>query len=356
MRPPEKPSRAEARRGGRSPPGSTNAVSRDLRGPLGRGHRLALALGLAALVLATTAGPPSGPRPRLAGAPLSVEAQTAQPGARQPAQPRRKRSRPARDESYQKPAAAAATAAPEVPVVEEPRADAERRARAQGSIVVPRSGSAPTVRIPLADGLPGRLARGELPLAWDLKRFAGRAQFELVREEGRAVFRLASEASSFALHRDVAVDLEQFPILTWWWKVTRLPARGDLRARETDDQAAQVYLVFPRSPSPRTSSDVLGYVWDSHAPAGLRATNPRWSNVRVIVLESGERRAGAWVREERDVRRDYIDLFGKTPPTLGKVALMTDSDQTRSQSEAFFDELRFRRAGASSTSQPGRPN
>jgi hypothetical protein len=201
-----------------------------------------------------------------------------------------------------------------------------------------------------------RLADGELPPAWSLKRFAGRAQFELLREAGAPVFRLASQGASFALHRDVIVDLRDFPVLAWSWKVTRLPVRGDVRHRQTDDQAAQVYVVFPRSPSPRRASEVLGYVWDSQAPVGLHATNQAWENVRVIVLESGERRRGEWVREERDVRADYAALFGKEPPPVGRVAVMTDSDQTRSQSEALFGELTFQRASSVPPSQPGRPN
>ena len=34
-----------------------------------------------------------------------------------------------------------------------------------------------------------------------------------------------------------------------------------------NDQAAQVYVIFPRWPSLATS-DVIGYVWDTQAPIG----------------------------------------------------------------------------------------
>jgi DUF3047 family protein len=320
---------------------------------------------LATLLVVTGSASPPTPPIHLGGI-ATAEAQTSDSSTRPQGPLRRRQSRAAREEAPAKapgpPAAPVAVPAPapapapDVPYVEDSRADPERRPRPPGAIVVPRGGSGPAVTVPLTDSPALRLGRGELPPAWDLRRFAGRPQFELAREDGRPVFRLASQAASFALHRDVAVDLGRYPMLTWSWKVTRLPARGDVRAPETNDQAAQLYLVFPRTPSPRTSSDVLGYVWDTQAPAGQRATNPRWGNVRVIVLESGARRAGTWVREERNARQDYIELFGKEPPTLGKVALMTDSDHTRGQSEAFFQELRFTRPEASSPSQPRAPN
>jgi hypothetical protein len=284
-----------------------------------------------------------------------AEAQPGQPGSR-PAAPARRKRAPAPEEPQPRSAATEPAAVPEAPELGDDR-ELDRRARPPGAVDVPRTAPGATVKVPLADGLPGgRSARGDLPPAWEAKRFAGRIQFELGRDDGRPVFRLASRASSFALHRDVAVDLEQFPILTWSWKVTRLPPRGDVRDQHTNDQAAQVYLIFPRSPSPRTRSDVLGYVWDSQAPVGLTAVNHQWGNVRVFVLQSGERRAGTWIREERNVRQDYIALFGTAPPLAGKLALMTDSDQTRSQSEAFFGELTFQRAAAPPTSQPRSPN
>lgn len=236
------------------------------------------------------------------------------------------------------------------PPIDEPKADTERQ-RPQVPFVVPQSGPGPVVAIPLADALPGgRLAPGELPPAWALKRFSGRAQFELTRDDGRQAFRLVSQASSFALHRDVSIDLQQFPVLTWSWKVVRLP-RGDER-----DQAAQVYVIFPRAPNPRASSDVVGYIWDSQSPVGHRAMNPDWPNVRVVVLESGAERAGKWVREQRDVRRDYVALFGKEPPAVGRVAVMTDSDHTRTTSEAFFSDLAFQRAQAVAPPEPSRRN
>ena len=73
-------------------------------------------------------------------------------------------------------------------------------------------------------------------------------------------------------------------------------------------------------------------------------------------MESGAERAGTWVREERNVRRDYIALFGKEPPAVGRLAVMTDSDHTRTASEAFFSELAFQRAEAPSAPEPSPRN
>ena len=182
---------------------------------------------------------------------------------------------------------------------------------------------------------------GGIPYGWSLKQFSGDPSVESKQEGDRVFVRLASRKSSFALYRDVTVDLREFPLLTWSWKVTALPERGDVRSAAADDQAAQVYVVFPHWPFPRATSDVLGYVWDSRAPAGLALKSGRAENVRLIVVESGAEKLGRWLTVTRNVANDYRTLFGKEPSTVGRVAIMTDSNDTGSSGEVLFSDLVF---------------
>jgi hypothetical protein len=201
--------------------------------------------------------------------------------------------------------------------------------------------SANRIRVAIADPVPGRLPAEGVPRGWQLKEFAGQAAVEVVRNEGRVALHLRSDQASFAVHRDVVVDPKTFPYLTWSWKVTQLPAAGDVRDGARDDQAAQLYVVFPRWPSPRTASEVIGYVWDSRAPVGTHVTHPKASNVRIVVVESGGSALDRWQRYERNVADDYLALFGKPAPRLGKVAVMVDSNDTRAEAEAFVGDIFF---------------
>src|SRR5207302_129575 len=134
--------------------------------------------------------------------------------------------------------------------------------------------------------------------------------------------------------------------------VVRRPAAGDVRHAATDDEAAQVYVIFPRWPAPFTNSDVIGYVWDSRAPVGTQLTSPKAANVRVVVVESGTSRLGAWQRQERNVAADYAALFGRQPPRVGQVAVMIDSDDTRGDAGALFGDLVFSRGTTERTEIP----
>lgn len=200
------------------------------------------------------------------------------------------------------------------------------------------------VEVPVADQVTSPLPAEGAPAGWSLKEFAGKAEVELLRTDGRLAVKLRSERASFALYRDLVVDLGEFPVFTWSWKVLRLPSGGDARQPSRDDQAAQVYVIFPRWPSPLTRSDVIGYVWDTTAPVGTRLVSTKASNVKLIIVESGRVQVGLWRRYERNVAEDYASLFGRKPPRVGQVAMMIDSNDTRSDAETLVAGLTFMRA------------
>jgi hypothetical protein len=212
------------------------------------------------------------------------------------------------------------------------------------SVPAPAVATSGRLDVPLAEPMPWTLPAVGPPPGWTLKEFVGPADVELSRADGKLALRLRSERSSFLLHRDVMVDLAQLPVLTWSWKVVRLPTGGDARTPRRDDQAAQLYVIFPRWPSPLTSSDVIGYIWDTSAPLDSRLTSTRAENVKLVVVESGAQHVGAWRQYERNVLEDYVALFGRKPPRVGKVALMIDSNDTRSDAETLVASLGFVRA------------
>jgi hypothetical protein len=217
------------------------------------------------------------------------------------------------------------------------------RVRSTVRVTVPTQDAEGRVRVPVVDVVPWTLPAEGVPAGWDLKEFAGKPAIEVVRVDGRLALRLRSESSSFALSRDVVVDPAVQPRLAWTWKVTRLPVDGDARNPALNDQAIGLYVVFPRWPAPLTTSEVLGYVWDSAAPVGTVVTLARAPNVRLIVVASGRDGLGAWHQHERDIAKDYAAVFGTPPGRVGKLALMTDADHTRGIGEALVADLVFHR-------------
>jgi hypothetical protein len=195
--------------------------------------------------------------------------------------------------------------------------------------------------VPLSDPAPPRLPSDGTPRGWTLREFSGRAAVDLLRAEPGMAVRLRTDHGAFALVREVVVDLAVTPVLSWQWRMERAPARGDVRDAAANDQAVQVYVIFPRWPAPMTRSEVIGYLWDTRAPVGTVVTHPRAPNVRMVVVESGTGHSGVWQRVSRNVQEDYRALFGRRPGQVGAVALMTDGDDTGSATEALVADLVF---------------
>jgi hypothetical protein len=62
----------------------------------------------------------------------------------------------------------------------------------------------------------------------------------------------------------------------------------------------------------------------------------------MIALKKGEGDFGSWVTEKRNVVADYRYLFEKRPGKIVAIALMTDTDDTRSACVSYFGDICFR--------------
>jgi len=179
-----------------------------------------------------------------------------------------------------------------------------------------------------------------LPKGWGLRILAGRPNVKIIKEKDKNILRLRSKHSSIVLYKDLNVDLKIFPYLKWRWKVTKLPEGADARLDNRDDQAAGIYIAFPRFPK-MINTQLLAYIWETSAPVGTSIRNKKNSAVHYIVIRSGKSRLNEWITEERNVMEDYRKVFGKEPPIVGRVAILIDSDDTHSQAESFFERIEF---------------
>jgi len=182
-----------------------------------------------------------------------------------------------------------------------------------------------------------------VPEGWTARSWGtANYDFTLVVEGSGKVLHLRSDNDNSTIGKEVKVDLKQFPILVWRWKGVTLPRGGDSRRSETDDQAAQVYVVFPRFPDWR--SRIIGYVWDTTAPAGAIVPSKKTSTVTYVIVRSGEAELGRWITETRNVYEDYKRIYGAAPgEDVGAVSVAIDSNDTRSRAESFMGEIFFRR-------------
>ena len=180
----------------------------------------------------------------------------------------------------------------------------------------------------------------------------------LVDEDGATVLEVRSRNSAGAAIHRLRAPAEG-ATLAWRWKIDRVVAAADMDTREGDDFAARVYVFFDVPPEelavgerielavarwlygPDLPSAALCYVWDNRHAPGTSAWSAYTDRVRIVVLESGSKRAGEWVAERRDLAADYRAAFGalaRVPPVSG-IAAGNDTDQTGETVTAWFGDF-----------------
>lgn len=175
---------------------------------------------------------------------------------------------------------------------------------------------------------------------WSKMLLKGEVEYKLLKSEENGFVEALSTETCSALYYKIGFKLEDYPILSWKWKVLKFPDKSAaMTEKEKDDYAARVYVIFPFLSF--SSSKFLEYVWDDKLPAGTITKSYLGDNVRIIVARSGgPEPEGEWVQEERNIYDDYTKAFGRPPSmSAGAVAIMCDADSTMTEAASMFDEI-----------------
>ena len=193
----------------------------------------------------------------------------------------------------------------------------------------------------IVDRFTGGVDEEGIPKGWSQEKEPGpQSKIAVGQERDLPSVRLLSVNDAFGIKKEFSFDIRKYPYLTWRWKATRLPKGGDIRKRETDDQAGQIYVLFPRFPS-MLNTRSMGYVWDAATPAGTAGTSTAYSKMKYVVLQTGTEKLGQWIWETRNVYEDYKKNFQDNPPEVGGVLLYINTQHTQSSAEISYGDIFF---------------
>jgi len=191
-----------------------------------------------------------------------------------------------------------------------------------------------------------KLGAKGIPDGWLGGQTWGLPQHDMTIEEqdGQRVVHLKSKIESSTIRKEIKgkVNLKETPILEWTWKGVVLPTNADCRKKSADDQAAQLYVVWPRFPE-AVRSQIIGYIWDTTAPIGTVVKSEKTGTVTYVVVRSGPAYLGKWLTERRNVDEDYRKIYGTAPDNPGMISLAIDSDDTSSSAESVFGSILFKK-------------
>jgi hypothetical protein len=131
--------------------------------------------------------------------------------------------------------------------------------------------------------------------------------------------------------------------VSWRWKIDRTPPGASDRTVHDYDHAARLIIAFDTFIGPPRSID---YLWANSEPIGTAMPHPLMGRAQMLVLESGNGRAGEWIAERRDVSTDWRRLFpGKAMPKIVGIGVLTDTDSTHTQVMADYADIELDSGG-----------
>ncbi|KPA12108.1 hypothetical protein MHK_007684, partial [Candidatus Magnetomorum sp. HK-1] len=204
----------------------------------------------------------------------------------------------------------------------------------------------------------------ELPLNWEpltFKKIKNHTKYQLVKIDGKIVVKAITKNSASGLIRKIDLDLREYPIIEWHWKIDNIYIKGNAKEKSGDDYPGRIYIAFKYDSTkvgffekvkfnaikaifgeyPPVAS--INYIWERSLPVGTIVENPYTQRVQMIVVDTGKEKLGQWITHTRNVLDDYRVAFGEDPPHISGVAIMSDSDNTNESATAYYGDLIFKK-------------
>jgi hypothetical protein len=201
---------------------------------------------------------------------------------------------------------------------------------------------------------------GKIPGIWEPMTFSGierHTQYSLIQEDGRTVIIAHSRNAASGLIRSLRADPADYPVIQWQWKIDQVLEKGDASTRQGDDYAARIYVAFAFDPDQASwwervrhksaaalsgkevPGSALNYIWANRAPKNSILTNPYLPESMMVAVQSGNTHAGRWITEQRNIAEDYRQAFGRTPPEIIGIGIMTDTDDTGEKTIGYYGDI-----------------
>jgi hypothetical protein len=185
-----------------------------------------------------------------------------------------------------------------------------------------------------------------LPPGWKAQSWGSPKynNFVIVHDDNRPALQMKStnDATLASFEIKGKVNIKESPIIEWSWKAVTLPKNGDACKKAVDDQAVQIYVVWPRFPE-AVRSRILGYVWDTTEPVGTVCKSEKTGTVTYFVIRSGTADLGKWLTERRNVCEDYRKVYNEECESPSAVSVAIDSNDTGSTAESLVGPIFFKR-------------
>ena len=218
-------------------------------------------------------------------------------------------------------------------------------------------------QLPAQEELPkfsAETARNGMPNGWNFYRiapFKKNTVYRLESYQGKTVLSANSKTSASGLAVKLRPRQASNLLLQWEWKALNPIVNADNADGYADDAPLRILVAFDGNKSKLPLKEkmtfemanlisgqempyaTLMYIWSGKSPVDTIITNAHTSRIKMIVVDSGWDNLGQWHKHQRDLAADYKRAYGEAPGEVIGIALLTDTDNTKSEARAFYGDI-----------------
>ena len=165
-------------------------------------------------------------------------------------------------------------------------------------------------------------------------------EYSILADDGANILKAEVENGGSGLGKEAPIDLNHTPFLNITWKVEKGLPGIDEKSKKGHDFAARFFVVKKTGMTP-LSNKAINYVFSSNSSIGENWPSPYTKSSIDYVLSSIDKNKNEWVTVKTNVKEDYKRFHNLNVDILDGVAIMVDTDQSKSQAISYYKNIYF---------------
>ena len=158
-------------------------------------------------------------------------------------------------------------------------------------------------------------------------------------ENGNFLKATADNAAS-GLGKKLKIDLNKTPFINITWKVEKDLSGIKEDTKKGHDFAARVFVIKKTGATP-LSNRAINYVFSSNNEIGFNSPSPYTKKSIDSVLSTTKNNLNEWVTVKVNVKEDFKKFHNLDVNELDGLAIMSDTDNSKMKSIAYFQNIYF---------------
>ena len=173
-----------------------------------------------------------------------------------------------------------------------------------------------------------------------VRKIKKKTKYTLGSNENGNFLKAEAEGQASGLGKEILINLNKTPYLNITWKVEKDLSGIDEKSKKGHDYAARVFVI-KKTGSTALSNRAINYVFSSNKEIGQYWRSPFTKKSIDYVLATTKTNYNEWVTVKTNVKEDFKKLHDLDVNELNGVAIMTDTDNSKIKSIAYYQNIYF---------------